>query len=475
MTRTPVPAPDQPTTSTAALAAIAGPSSVPVAIDIDLLRPHPANPRRDLGDLTELADSIRSHGVRQNLLVVPNPDEPDTYRVVIGHRRTAAARLAERTSLLAVVDDTLTPAEQLELMLLENIQRSDLSAVEEADAYQGLLDLGLDEAAIAKRTGRSRKTVQARLRLRALPGAAQEKVHTHQATLDDASKLLEFTEHPEVLADLTEQLGSRDFAHRAQMASNEISRAKAEAAVRDELAAAGVKVIEPGEYGGTPAGVKVLDRLTNNAKAGYGKGKTLEPEKHATCPGHVAWIRSYGIPEAVYGCKDWQQHGHHDIYGDDGGATRSGPMTDEEKVERRRLIDNNKAASAAETVRRAWIAEFLKHSKMPADAAQYAAAIIRPGQAGDYREKPVYDELLYGGEKLAAALTLDLDKADGGMRHLVALAAARVETSMPKDYWRDPSNTDRVTHLTQLAAWGYPLADVEREYLDAAAARAKAA
>lgn len=477
MTRTPVPAPDQPATSTAALAAITGPSGIPVAIDIDLLRPHPANPRRDLGDLTELADSIRAHGVRQNLLVVPNPDEPGAYRVVIGHRRTAAARLADKASLLAVVDDTLTPAEQLELMLLENIQRSDLSAVEEADAYQGLLDLGLDEAAIANRTGRSRATVKARLRLRSLPAPAQEKVHTHQATLDDASKLLEFTEHPDVLADLTEQLGSRDFAHLAQRASNEISRAKAEAVVREQLAAAGVKVLDREGYN-LPAGVKALDSLTNSANAGYGKGKAIDPEKHATCPGHVAWITPYAIPEPVYGCKDWKKHGHHDRYdygGHDSGS-RSGPMTDDEKAERARLIANNKAAIAAETVRRAWLNDFLSSMRMPADAVQYVARLVRPGTSVDYRESTIVDELLYRDKAVstrdrAADLALSGDRA---LRHLVALAAGRVEASMVKDYWRS-QDADRVTHLQQLAAWGYPLADVEQEYLDAAAARTAAA
>ena len=480
MTRTAVPAPDRPTTAAPALAALVdGDPSTALMLDVALLRPHPANPRRDLGDLTELADSIRAHGVRQNLLVVPAPDEPGAYRLVIGHRRTAAARLAEVPRLPAVVDAALTEAEQLELMLLENIQRSDLSAVEEADAYQGLLDLGLDEAAIAKATGRSPKTVKARLRLRSLPAPAQEKVHTHQATLEDASKLLEFAEHPDVLAELTEQLGSRDFAHHAQIASNEISRAKAHAAVLEQLAAAGVRVVEPGEYGRPPVGVTPLSNLTSNAKASYSKpGKPIDPDQHISCPGAVAWISVYGIPQPVHGCKDPMKHGHHDRYGDAarGSSTLTGPMTDEQKADRARLIANNKAAVAAETVRRQWLTDFLRASRMPADAAQYAARLIRPGVYPENHEREIADLLLYGTKVIS-----ELDRAadtvlspDRAIRHLVALAAARVEAGMPKDYWRAPKHADRTAHLRQLEAWGYPLAGVEREYLDAAAQKTAA-
>ena len=132
-------------------------------IPTDLIDPHPHNPRRDLGDLTELAASIKAHGIRQNLLLVPmHPDWPceepqywndddgceycaacDTngrpsnlrYRAVIGHRRLAAAKLAGLAYVPAVIDPTLGEAEQLELMLVENLQRQDLSPIEEAKGY----------------------------------------------------------------------------------------------------------------------------------------------------------------------------------------------------------------------------------------------------------------------------------------------------------------------------------------------------
>lgn len=205
-----VPAPDVTATASAAIDTLTG-GDVPRIVNIPLgrIRPHPRNPRTDLGDLTELADSIRAHGVRQNALVVPDPDAPGSYLAVIGHRRHAASSLAGVTTLPSVVDDSLTPAEQLELMLVENLQRTDLTPVEEADGYQGLLDLGYTEAKIVKSTGRSRTTVRNRLRLGALPDKARKAVHRGKVTLDDALAIAELpAEEQDALA---KKLGTNAF------------------------------------------------------------------------------------------------------------------------------------------------------------------------------------------------------------------------------------------------------------------------
>lgn len=112
-----------------------------VMLPIDTVVPNPANPRKDVGDVTELAESIKAQGIRQNLLVVPMP--AGMYMLVIGHRRHAAAKLAGLTEVPCVIAE-LSEREQHELMLVENIQRSDLTPLEEADGFQGLLDLGED-------------------------------------------------------------------------------------------------------------------------------------------------------------------------------------------------------------------------------------------------------------------------------------------------------------------------------------------
>ena len=104
-----------------------------VMIPIEALKPHPDNPRKDVGDITELAESIKANGVFQNLTVLKG-DILDGYTVVIGHRRLAAARAAGLTELPCMVVE-MDEREQISTMLLENMQRNDLTVYEQA---QGL-------------------------------------------------------------------------------------------------------------------------------------------------------------------------------------------------------------------------------------------------------------------------------------------------------------------------------------------------
>ncbi|MCR6647774.1 MAG: ParB/RepB/Spo0J family partition protein [Cellulomonas sp.] len=228
-----------------------GGTSHAVLIPIEKLRPHPDNPRKDLGDLTELTDSIRAHGVRQNLLVVPDPDDPDAYRVVIGHRRTAAGAEAGLVALPGVIDTTLSPADQLELMLVENLQRVDLTPVEEADGYQGLLDLGVDVATIAAHTGRSETTVRSRLRLVSLPDKARAAVHARDMTLEDAAALADLPESKQ--AELVKVLGTSNFRYRMTTAREELERERHMAPLLKVLADANATELKPNEWG-TPEG-----------------------------------------------------------------------------------------------------------------------------------------------------------------------------------------------------------------------------
>lgn len=132
-----------------------------VFIDLNKLKPHPLNPRKNLGDLTELAESLKVKGVLQNLTVVPDGED---YLVIIGHRRRAAAKLAGLKELPCYITE-MNEREQQETMLLENMQRADLTAVEQAQGFQLMLDLGSTEKEIAEKTGFSRTTVRHRLEL----------------------------------------------------------------------------------------------------------------------------------------------------------------------------------------------------------------------------------------------------------------------------------------------------------------------
>ena len=147
-------------------------------INTSLIDPHPDNPRKNIGDVTDLAASIKTNGLLTPLSVVPNGSR---YRVIAGHRRLAACKQAGIRAVPCFVLD-LDPLQQLEAMVTENCQREQLTALEEADAIQGMLDLGATTAAVAHRLGRSADYVRDRAK------AASIKTEV-RATRDDFSQL----------------------------------------------------------------------------------------------------------------------------------------------------------------------------------------------------------------------------------------------------------------------------------------------
>ena len=114
-------------------------------INTSLIDPHPDNPRKNIGDVTDLAASIKANGLLSPLSVVSNGER---YRVIAGHRRLAACKQAGTGAVPCFVLD-LDPLQQLEAMVTENCQREQLTVLEEADAIQGMLDLGATTAAVA--------------------------------------------------------------------------------------------------------------------------------------------------------------------------------------------------------------------------------------------------------------------------------------------------------------------------------------
>lgn len=147
-------------------------------INTSLIDPHPDNPRKQIGDVTDLAASIKANGLLSPLSVVPNGER---YRVIAGHRRLAACKQAGTGAVPCFVLD-LDPLQQLEAMVTENCQREQLTVLEEADAIQGMLDLGATTANVAHRLGRSSDYV----RDRAKAASIDDEV---RATRDDFSQL----------------------------------------------------------------------------------------------------------------------------------------------------------------------------------------------------------------------------------------------------------------------------------------------
>lgn len=157
-----------------------------VYIPTDRIDPHPDNPRKDLGDLTELADSIRQNGILQNLTVVAQED--GRYRALIGHRRLAAAKLAGLTEVPCVIVE-MDYREQLQTMLQENMQRSDLTVYEQAQGFQMMLDLGETVESLAATSGFSQSTIRRRVKLLDLDEKVFKKSVERGATLADYAEL----------------------------------------------------------------------------------------------------------------------------------------------------------------------------------------------------------------------------------------------------------------------------------------------
>lgn len=158
------------------------------------LHPHRDNPRKELGDLTELAESIKANGVMQNLTVIPIEEaEPDTdrqgYTVIIGHRRLEAAKRAGLNEVPCVITH-MDRAKQLSTMLLENIQRNDLTVYEQAQGFQLMMDMGSTVKEISALSGFSEKTVRRRLEIARLDGVKVKNVsEERQLSLSDFAEL----------------------------------------------------------------------------------------------------------------------------------------------------------------------------------------------------------------------------------------------------------------------------------------------
>lgn len=152
------------------------------------LHPHPDNPRKVLGDIDELAESIKANGILQNLTVVPMNDDWTEFTVIIGHRRLAAAKQAGLTELPCAVVE-MTEKEQLSTMLTENMQRSDLTVYEEAKGCQLLLDLGDTVAEVAEKTGFSESKIRRRVKLCELDEESFKESQLRQPTLQDYDRL----------------------------------------------------------------------------------------------------------------------------------------------------------------------------------------------------------------------------------------------------------------------------------------------
>jgi ParB family transcriptional regulator, chromosome partitioning protein len=146
-------------------------------IEVSRIKPNPWQPRKIFKEeyLQELANSIKEHGILQPLVVVPTPD--GNYQIIVGERRWRASQLAGLTKIPVILRDAMEEQRKLELALIENIQRRNLDPIEEAQAYQQLIDeYNLTQEEVAKKVGKGRTTVTNMIRLLNLPLKIQRAI-----------------------------------------------------------------------------------------------------------------------------------------------------------------------------------------------------------------------------------------------------------------------------------------------------------
>ncbi len=162
------------------------------SIPLDQIRPNPEQPRMVFNGiaLEQLAESIRNHGVVTPILVRRHDNGRD-YVLVAGERRLRASGLAGMEEIPCWVRENLDTREQLEIALVENIQREDLDAIEAAEAYRRLVDeFGMTQAEVARRVGKDRATIANSIRLLKLPDFALMELRQNRITAGHAKALL---------------------------------------------------------------------------------------------------------------------------------------------------------------------------------------------------------------------------------------------------------------------------------------------
>lgn len=253
-----------------------------IDINVTNLIPNPNNPRRDVGDVTELADSIREQGLQQALVVTPDHEEHGErlFRVVIGHRRLAACKLAGIERVPCIVRELDAKTER-ELMLVENCQRSDLTPLEEADGYQGLLDLGANVGELASKTGRSESFVRGRLRIARIPAEVRSGSKGFaQLSLSQLDELAEFEDHPDMMAELASMAGTKNWDWKRGQLRSRMRVEDWQKRMRQVLDGLGL-VVDPGpSIWTTPAGYRYYSTWSGEPdefKQWYGQWREKNP------------------------------------------------------------------------------------------------------------------------------------------------------------------------------------------------------
>ena len=394
------------------------------------------------------------------MLAVRNPD--GTLSVRDGQRRTLGARAAGVESIPAyVVDAGDDRALRIIQQITANDHRAGITEAERVEAFHQLTLEGLSIAAIAKRTGHSKDRIKDSVTVAASKTATQALAES-TVTLDAALLLAEFDGDSDATKYLLDVAADRphQLSHAAQRLRDDRARnaivAKPVAALHERGTPT---VIEGDEY----------HRLTSltDAADGADTRPELDAAEHGACDGHAVLVTApwNGTGDPILTPVCTQPDKHHQRWAGSAPQPQGGPMTEEQKAERREVIANNKAWDSAETVRREWLTTLLSRKTLPKHATQFAVRIAATSGA-DLDKGRTLAHTLLGVEAPTGyhsnALP-DLATTHTKAGHvLLALALAAIEQGTGRHTWRNPHDGPTRDYFTQIADWGYTLSEIEQ-------------
>jgi len=407
--------------------------------------------------------SIREHGVLQPVLAIRNPD--GTLTVRDGQRRTLAARATDTATIPAYVVDAGDDATvRIIQQIITNDQREAITETERVQAFQQLALAGLSADTIATRTGHSPDRVHKSITV-AASAAARAAIATGAVTLDAALVLAEFDGDDTAVQYLTEVAAEdpEQLTHAAQYYRDKHATDALITVTAATLTGQGIRVVtEDEDY--TPLSALTDTDDTDGPRLG------LDEDTHTGCDGHAVVVTAWrGATEATVKpvCTRPDQHSPRwPATGTGTGKVAGGPMSEEQKAERRQVIENNKAWDSAEVVRRDWLTTLLTRKTLPKDALRYSAQVTAAhGDRFDSKARDLAHTLFnldkphrFSGNALPHLIDTTPTKAG---HVLLALALTAIEATTGRHTWRTPSAGDQA-YFRQIAAWGYTLSPVER-------------
>jgi len=428
----------------------------PATLTVDI------NVRKDAALTSDFVASIKEHGVMEP--VIAHRKDDGTVHVLMGQRRTRAAVEAERPEIPVMIIESPEEAERIVTQVVENIQRAELTEADEADAYHQLSLIGVSAAAIAKKTGRTKTTVESALKAKSTEtgAAALGKGYTIEAALI----LAEFELDEEATAELESVIMDEPdmLLHVTQQLRDKRDRAAALAAFTADLEKDGITIVEAPGYNDESETLRVssLNRADGEpATEEDGNAVYINQNyhgEHTTVPVIVGWKELGFTPRHTYS-------GY-------GTSAPKGPMTDEQKAERKTLIENNKLMQSATVVRREWVKNLLAKKQAPKGWQYFTLHAIthHPETASGY-EGNVAAEMVgvkfeesnqWAWNPLRDHVAKTTARPEFG---LIALVCAGYEKTIQKDSWRSPSQTHR-DYLNQLVLWGYTASETEQIIID---------